>query len=83
MAALKALLLVRRNRAGALGLPPASALLRLGLLAGALLPIGWGWAFVLALASEALDRAAFYEGLEPSTPASRMEAEASAALASL
>ena len=82
MAALKALLLVRRNRAGALGLPPASALLRLGLLAGALLPIGWGWAFVLALSSEAVDRAAFYAGLDPSTPASRMEAEARAALAS-
>jgi Fe-S-cluster-containing dehydrogenase component/DMSO reductase anchor subunit len=82
MAALKALLLVRRNRAGALGLPPGAALLRLGLLAAALLPIGWGLAFVLALASEGVDRASFYEGLEPSTPASRMEAEARAALAS-
>jgi hypothetical protein len=82
MAALKALLLVRRNRRRALGMPPASALLRLGLLAGALLPIGWGWAFLFALASEAVDRASFYEGLEPSTPASRMEAEARAALAS-
>ena len=50
MAALKALLLVRRNLAGALGLPPGAALLRLGLLATALLPIGWGPAFVLASA---------------------------------
>ena len=37
--------------------------------------------FLLALASEAVDRAAFYAALEPSTPASRMEAEARAALA--
>ena len=38
----------------------------------------WPWmaAFGLALASEALDRAAFHAALEPSTPASRMEAEA-------
>lgn len=82
MAALKSLLLVRRNRAGALGLPPGAALLRLGLLAAALLPIGWGLAFVLALASEGVDRAALYESLDPSTPASRMEAEARTALAS-
>jgi hypothetical protein len=82
MAALKALLLVRRNRAGALGLPPGAALLRLGLLATALLPLGWGLAFVLALASEGVDRAAFYARLEPSTPASRMEAEARMALGS-
>ena len=31
--------------------------------------------------SEAVDRAAFYASLEPSTPASRMEAEARQALA--
>jgi Fe-S-cluster-containing dehydrogenase component/DMSO reductase anchor subunit len=80
-AALKALLLVRRNRVGALGMPPGGALVRLGLLAAALLPIGWGWAFALALASEAVDRSAFYAGLQPSTPASRMESEARAALA--
>ena len=81
-AALKALLLVRRNRTGTLGLPPGAALMRLGLLAAALLPIGWGLAFLLALASEGIDRAAFYAGIEPSTPASRMEQEAKAALAS-
>lgn len=82
MAAVKALLLVRRNRSGSLALPPGAALLRLGFLVGALLPVAWGLAFVLALASEAIDRAAFYAGLEPSTPASRMEAEERAALAS-
>lgn len=76
MAALKALLLVRRSRAGALGMPPAAALLRLVLLGAALLPVPWEWAFGLALASEAIERAAFYAGLEPSTPASRMEEEA-------
>lgn len=82
MAALKALLLVRRNRALALGMAPGAALLRLGLLATALLPLpGWELAFAAALASEAIDRASFYAGLEPSTPASRMEAEAEAALA--
>lgn len=81
IAALKALLLVRRNRAGALGMPPAAALLRLLLLGAAILPMPWGWAFGLALASEAIDRAAFYSGLAPSTPASRMEAEARAARA--
>lgn len=80
-AAAKALLLVRRNRAGALGMPGGAALARLGLLAGALLPLPWGASFLLALASEAVDRAAFYAALEPSTPASRMEAEARAALA--
>ena len=80
-AALKALLLVRRNRAGALGMPGPAALLRLALLAGALLPIPWSAAFLLALASEAVDRASFYASLEPSTPASRMEAEARAARA--
>ena len=80
---LKALLLARRNRQGPLGMPAeAPPLVRLGLLAAALLPIPWGWAFLLALSSEAIDRAAFYNGLEPSTPASRMEAEARAALAS-
>ena len=79
--ALEALLLVRRNRAGALGMPAEAAFLRLALLVAALLAASWGWAFVLALASEAVDRAAFYAGLEPSTPASRMEAEARAALA--
>jgi Fe-S-cluster-containing dehydrogenase component/DMSO reductase anchor subunit len=81
LAALKALLLVRRNRAGALGMPGSAALLRLALLAAALLPIPWSAAFLLALASEAVDRASFYASLEPSTPASRMEAEARAALA--
>lgn len=81
MTTLKALLLVRRNRAGALGMPSWAALLRLLLLGAALLPMPWEWAFVLALASEAIDRAAFYAALEPSTPASRTEAEARAALA--
>jgi hypothetical protein len=81
MTALKALLLLRRSRAGALGMPSWAALLRLLLLGAALLPMPWEWAFVLALASEAIDRAAFYAGLEPSTPASRTEAEARVALA--
>jgi hypothetical protein len=61
-------------------MPAAAALLRLLLLGAALLPVPWGRAFAMALASEAIDRAAFYAGLEPSTPASRMEAEARAAL---
>jgi hypothetical protein len=62
-------------------MPPAAALLRLLLLGGAFLPVPWGWAFALALASEAIDRAAFYAGLEPSTPAFRTETEARTALA--
>ena len=80
--ATKALLLVRRNRLGALGLRPEAVFLRLGLLVAALLSEPWAWAFAFALASEAIDRAAFYGALEPSTPASRAEAEARAALAS-
>ncbi len=77
--ALKALLVVRRNRQGALGMPPEAAFFRLALLVSPLLAARWGWAFVLALASEAIERAGFYAGLEPSTPASRMESEARAA----
>ena len=74
--AVKALLIVRRLRAGALGMPPGAALVRLLLLLAALAPLPWGLAFGLALASEAIERIAFYAGLEPSTPASRMVAEA-------
>lgn len=80
-AAAKAFLLVRRARSGALGMPFAAGLLRLSLLAAALLPMPWEPAFALAFLSEAIDRAAFYAGLEPSTPASRTEEEARAALA--
>jgi hypothetical protein len=42
---------------------------RLALLAGALLPIDWRAAFLVALAGEAIDRVAFYRTLEPDTPA--------------
>jgi DMSO reductase anchor subunit len=80
-AAGKALLLVRRNRAGVLGMPAGAGLLRLGLLGTVLLPIPWGLSFLLALASEAIDRAAFYASLEPSTPGSRMRTEMQEALA--
>jgi Fe-S-cluster-containing dehydrogenase component len=77
------LMAVRRARE-TLGMPAWVALLRVALLAAALAallrPWPWGIPFGLALGSEALDRAAFYAGLEPSTPASRMEAEARAAL---
>ena len=80
--ATKALLLVRRNRLGALGLRPEAVFLRLGLLVAALLSRSWAWAFAFALASEAIDRAAFYGALEPTTPASRAESETRTALAS-
>jgi Fe-S-cluster-containing dehydrogenase component/DMSO reductase anchor subunit len=45
------------------------AYVRLALLAGALLPIDWRAAFLVALAGEAIDRVAFYRTLEPDTPA--------------
>jgi Fe-S-cluster-containing dehydrogenase component len=77
----KLLLLLRRLL---LRMPPdgpwtdsvlVAAALRIALLAAVFWPWPWTVAFGLALASEAIDRAAFYAGLEPSTPASRMEAE--------
>lgn len=80
-AGVKATLLARRLRGGTLAMPPGAALLRLALLLMALAPVPWGLAFALALASEAIERTAFYAGLEPSTPASRMVDEASRALA--
>jgi Fe-S-cluster-containing dehydrogenase component/DMSO reductase anchor subunit len=75
----KTVLILRRWRMRALGMPVWAGLARLALLAAALGPWPWGVAFGLALASEAIDRAGFYAGLEPSTPASRMEAEATGA----
>lgn len=81
-AASKALLLLRRLL---VGMPPGgawtdraivAAAFRLALLAAVFWPWSWATAFGLGLASEAVDRIAFYASLEPSTPASRMEAEA-------
>jgi DMSO reductase anchor subunit len=83
-AAIKAALMAARWRAGALGLRPWPGALRAALLAAAPLAAAgsWPWTvgFLFALASEALDRAAFYDALEPSSPASRMEAETRTAL---
>lgn len=78
---MKAALLARRLRSGALAMPEGAALLRLALLLTALAPLPWGLTFALALASETIERTAFYAGLEPSTPASRMVDEARRALA--
>lgn len=74
-AAVTLALLVARVRRGRFGLPPAVAWAR-GLLSLAALGAGaggdWALALLLAVAAQALDRAAFYEELGPTTPASRM-----------
>lgn len=71
-------LLAARVRRGAFGLPPVVALIR-SLLSLAALAAGasaaWAPALLLAVVAQALDRAAFYEELGPTTPASRMADE--------
>ncbi|MCM2254220.1 MAG: 4Fe-4S binding protein [Vicinamibacteria bacterium] len=70
-------LLVVRVRRGRFGLHPTVAVVRGGLLLAALAVAGrgWSWALLLAVASQALDRCAFYVELGPTTPASRMADE--------
>ncbi len=81
----KVTLMAGRSLAGALGMPTWTATLRAALLAVALTaPLaGWPWfaAFGIALLSEAIGRIAFYASLEPSSPASRMEADTRRSLA--
>jgi len=88
-ALVKTALVVRRRRVGDVGveslrsraespgsaMPPWAGIVRVALLAAAFGPWPWATAFGLAFTSEAIDRVAFYAGLEPSTPASRMEQE--------
>jgi Fe-S-cluster-containing dehydrogenase component/DMSO reductase anchor subunit len=55
------------------GVPEPFGLLRVALLGVACAPtMPWSVAFALALLGEVIDRAAFYNALEPSTPARRM-----------
>jgi Fe-S-cluster-containing dehydrogenase component len=76
--------LAARWRNGALGMPVPLAILRVTLLLLAVFgaTVGWPWTvvFVAAFASAAIDRTAFYETAEPSSPAGRLEAETLAAL---
>lgn len=73
-----------RWRSNALGMPRSIAAIRLALLALAVLAVsaGWPWipAFLVAFASTAIGRAAFYECIEPSTPGARMREELGASL---
>lgn len=70
VAAGRALLHGRSLRAGSWGLSSRWAALRLALLAGACVPVlPWMTASALALAGEAIDRAAFFAALEPASPA--------------
>jgi DMSO reductase anchor subunit len=83
-AAVKLILIIARWRGGWLHMPIPVAATRIGLLVLVAIVVhtGWPWPMALGLAflSEALDRVAFYAALEPTTPASRMEHEARAAL---
>jgi Fe-S-cluster-containing dehydrogenase component/DMSO reductase anchor subunit len=68
-------LLAARVRRAAFGLPAAWAAARAALLLVALAAsatAGWAVALALAVASQAIDRCAFYAELDPTTPASRM-----------
>lgn len=68
-----------RWRWGNAGMPGGIALFRVGLLAIAVVAatIGWPWglAFGAGLASATIDRIAFYQTMEPSSPATRIQAE--------
>ena len=74
---LKGVRLVGQARVERGHVPAVVPLVRFGLLAGALAPgLPWALAFGVAFLGEAIDRALFYAGLEPSTPAGRVAAEA-------
>lgn len=74
---LKGVRLVGQARAQRGQVPAVVPLVRFGLLAAALAPgLPWSLAFAVAFLGEAIDRALFYAGLEPSTPAGRAAAEA-------
>jgi len=80
-AALKTALFMGRWHRGRLGIFPALGVLRLALLAAAastLLP--WNLALLAAVAGEAIDRCAFYVGLEPRTPGAGLAAFAAQAI---
>lgn len=67
---------------GEAGVPVALGVARLVLLAAASVPaMAWPVAFALAFPGEIIDRAAFYNALEPTTPAQRIEFEMRAAMA--
>lgn len=82
--ALKTVRLVSGMRERRGQVPALVLLARFGLLAMALAPgLTWTLAFPLAFLGEVIDRALFYAGLEPSTPATRMAAEAEVRLSAV
>lgn len=77
LAAFKAARFVGRWERGRHVLPPRGGSVRLLSLVGAVAPgLQWPTPVLLALIGEALDRIAFYENVEPSTPARRMAEDA-------
>lgn len=70
-AAIKTVAFVMRKRRGVIAPIPIARLL---FLAAASF-LGWPYAFAAALAGEAIDRAMFYDELEPTTPARRIAEE--------
>lgn len=77
LAAFKAAMFVGRWERGRHVLPPRGGSVRLLALVGAVAPgLHWPVPAILAVIGEALDRIAFYENLEPSTPARRMVEDA-------
>lgn len=76
-ATIKAAMFLNRIMLGDVSLPMPAALARFVLLFLALSPaLSWPAAFLVAIAGEAIDRAAFYHVLEPASPARRMAVEA-------
>jgi Fe-S-cluster-containing dehydrogenase component len=77
LAAFKAASFVGRWERGRHVLPPRGGSVRLLALVGAVAPgLHWPTTAALAVIGEALDRVAFYENLEPSSPARRMAEDA-------
>lgn len=77
LAAFKAARFVSRWERGKHVLPPRGGSVRLLGLVGSVAPgLQWPTQVLLALIGEGLDRVAFYENLEPSTPARRMAEDA-------
>lgn len=77
LAAFKAAMFVGRWERGRHVLPPRGGSVRLLALVGAVAPgLHWPTTAILAVVGEALDRVAFYENLEPSSPAGRMVEDA-------